>query len=218
MNEPRWPCPVCLVVKMDKVRVDGSATHGTPAGQPLILDHCSRCGGMWFELGEVQRLRRQRPEVLRARVPVRDRKHRAQCHSCRAFLDRDSPVCGACGAKTQLACPACERPMMRVPHAGVTLDICTKCKGVWFDHHELEAIWQMERSRVAARSDERGGFDVVAEDLLWMAPDAAFEGATGAAHIVDAAIDTAPALTENVADAAGNVFEILVTIVAALFE
>lgn len=218
MSEPRWPCPVCLGVKMDKVRMDGSAAHGTPAGQPLILDHCSRCGGMWFELGEVQRLRRHRPEALRARVPVRDRKHRAQCHSCRAFLDRDSPVCGACGAKTQLACPACERPMLQVPRAGVTLDLCTKCKGVWFDHHELEAIWRMERGRVVARSDGREGFDAVAEALLWTGPDVAVVGAVGAAQVAGAAAEAAPAFLEGVAEAAGNVFESLVEIVAGLFE
>ncbi len=217
MSEPRWPCPVCLGVKMDKVRMDGPAAHGTSAGRPLILDHCSRCGGMWFELGEVQRVRRQPPEALRARVPVRDRKHRAQCHSCRAFLDRDSPVCGACGAKTQLACPACEQPMLQVPRAGVTLDICTKCKGVWFDHHELEAIWQMERSRVVTRGDGRGA-DVVAEALLWTDPDVALLGAAGAAQVADAAAETAPALLEGVTEAAGNVFESLVEIVASLFE
>ena len=218
MSEPRWPCPVCLGVKMDKVRMDGSAAHGTPAGQPLILDLCSRCGGMWFELGEVQRLRRHRPEALRARVPVRDRKHRAQCHSCRAFLDRDSPFCGACGAKIQLACPACERPMLQVPRAGVTLDLCTKCKGVWFDHHELEAIWRMERGRVVARSDGREGFDAVAEALLWTGPDVAVVGAVGAAQVAGAAAEAAPAFLEGVAEAAGNVFESLVEIVAGLFE
>ena len=217
MSEPRWPCPVCLGVKMDKVRMDGSAAHGMSAGQPLILDHCSRCGGMWFELGEVQRLRGQRPEALRAHVPARDRKHRAQCHSCRAFLDRDSPACGACGAKTQLACPACVRPMLQVPRAGVTLDVCARCKGVWFDHHELEAIWRMERSRVAARNDGHGA-DVVAEALLWTGPDVAFLGAVGAAQVADGAAEAAPAFLEGVAEAAGNVFESLVEIVAGLFE
>ena len=214
MSEPRWPCPVCLGVKMDKVRMDGPAAHGTSAGQPLILDHCSRCGGMWFELGEVQRLRGQRPEALRARVPVREGKHRAQCHSCRAFVDRDSPVCAACGAKTQLACPACERLMLQVPRAGVTLDVCTKCKGVWFDHHELEAIWRLERSRVAARSDGQGA-DAVAEALLWTGPDVA---AVGAAQVADAAAEAAPTFLEGVAEAAGNVFESLVEIVTGLFE
>lgn len=212
MSEPRWPCPVCLGVKMDKVRI-GSA-DGTPT---LTLDHCSRCGGIWFELGEVQRLRRQRPEALRARVPVRDRKHRAQCHACRAFLDRDSPVCGSCGTKTQLACPACERPMLQVPRAGVTLDICTKCKGVWFDHHELEAIWRMERGRGAARSRGREGSPASVEALLWADPDVVFAGAAAAAHLTDSAAEAASAMPEAVAEGAGNVFESLVEVVAGIF-
>ena len=105
-----------------------------------------------------------------------------------------------------------------MPRAGVTLDICTKCKGVWFDHHELEAIWRMERGRVAARSDGREGLDAAAEALLWAGPDVAFVGAVGAAQVADAAAETAPAFLQGVAEAAGNVFESLVEIVTGLFE
>ena len=107
--------------------------------------------------------------------------------------------------------------MLQVPSAGVTLDICTKCKGAWFDHHELEAIWRLERSRVAARRDGQGA-DVVAEALLWTGPDLAFFGAVGAAQVTGAAAETAPGFLEGVAEAAGNVFESLVEIVAGLFE
>ncbi len=218
MSEPRWPCPVCLGVRMDKVRMGGSAAPGgAGSGQTLTLDHCTRCGGMWFELGEVQRLRRERPETLWARVPGRDQKHRAQCHSCRAFLDRDRSVCGACGAKIQLACPACERPLLRVPRAGVTLDVCAACEGVWFDHHELDVIWKMERNAVATHGGGQKISEVIVDALLWANPDAAFIGAATAAHIADAAADTAPALLESVSEAAGNVFESLVEIVAGIF-
>ena len=77
----------------------------TPVGagggdaEPLLLDHCPRCGGMWFELGEVQRLRSERPEELWARIPARGEPHRAQCHSCRALVDRDAHECATCGAE-----------------------------------------------------------------------------------------------------------------------
>ena len=65
MSETRWPCPVCLGVKMEKTVVG----KGEGGPDSLTLDHCARCGGMWFELGEVQRL-----ELRAARVAVvRDR-------------------------------------------------------------------------------------------------------------------------------------------------
>ena len=139
MTETRWPCPVCLGTRMEKTSL------GTGAGDapgPLTLDHCARCGGMWFELGEVQRLRSERPESLWAQIAARDERHRAQCHTCRAFVDRDAPKCAACGAKTRLNCPACDTRMLQVRQSSLTLDVCKRCKGVWFDHHELEAIWE----------------------------------------------------------------------------
>ena len=59
---------------------------------------------------------------------------------------------------------------------------------------------------------------LIAEALLWTGPDVAFLGAVGAGHVAGAAAETAPAFLEGVAEAAGNVFESLVEIVAGLFE
>ena len=141
---------------MEKTSLGGGkgGERGEGSG-PLTLDHCARCGGMWFELGEVQRLRSERPESLWAKIPARDERHRAQCHTCRALVDRDAPDCAACGAKTRLYCPCCDTKMLQFRQADLTLDVCKLCQGVWFDHHELEAIWEMERDRLVARG--RGG-------------------------------------------------------------
>jgi Zn-finger nucleic acid-binding protein len=59
----KWSCPVCLGATLQKSTIRDNA--------PLTLDYCKRCGGIWFDHGEVQRLR-----VL-ARVRV-DRQARAQ--------------------------------------------------------------------------------------------------------------------------------------------
>ena len=150
--EARWPCPVCLGVKMEKTPV-GSGAKGD---DPLLLDHCPRCGGMWFELGEVQRLRAQPRETLWTQVPSREERHRAQCHSCRALVDRDAHECVTCGAKTHLQCPVCEKDMLQVRHDSLTLDVCKRCKGIWFDHHELESIWELERDKLIARRGKSG--------------------------------------------------------------
>lgn len=221
VSETRWPCPVCLGIKMEKTSLGGRAGDASGA---LTLDHCARCGGMWFELGEVQRLRSERPESLWAQIPAREERHRAQCHTCRAFVDRDAPKCGACGAKTRLNCPACDTRMLQVSQSSLTLDVCKRCKGVWFDHHELEAIWKMERDRLVARQGGDGavartagtGADVLFETLFW-APDLVFVGAHVAGHAVAAAAEVAPAALDAVGDAAASVFEAILEIVGGIF-
>ncbi|WP_419165992.1 zf-TFIIB domain-containing protein [Candidatus Palauibacter sp.] len=221
MSETRWPCPVCLGVKMEKASLGAGGRGGEGA---LTLDHCARCGGMWFELGEVQRLRAERPESLWARIPARDERHRAQCHACRAFVDRDAARCGACGAKARLNCPACDTTMLQLRQSDLTLDVCKRCKGVWFDHHELEAIWALERDRVVARRGKGGspargaetGSEILLETLFW-APELVFVGAHVAGHAVAAAAEAAPAVLEAAGEAAASVFETIVEIVAGIF-
>ena len=217
VTETRWPCPVCLGVKMEKTTIGKS---GGGSG-PLTLDYCTRCGGMWFELGEVQRLSFEPPESLWSRIPARDEPHRAQCHSCRAFLDGDAPKCGACGAKTRLNCPTCDKRMLQVRQDSLTLDVCKRCKGVWFDHHELEEIWKLERDRIVAQRAKDGklartGEDVLFETLFWT-PDLVFLGAHATGRAVVAAVEAAPVAAEAVGTAAEKVFEAIVEIVASVF-
>ena len=221
VTETRWPCPVCLGSRCGRRR---SGRAGKVRGS-LTLDHCTRCGGMWFELGEVQQLAAERPDSLWSRIPVREDPHRAQCHSCRAFLDRDALKCDACGAKTRLECPACDTKMMQVRQNALTLDVCKRCRGVWFDHHELEAIWKLERDRFVAKRGKGGELerrkgdrasDVLFETLFWT-PDLVFLGAHAAGHTVAAvAAEAAPTALDAVGEAAGGVFETIVEIVVGV--
>lgn len=213
--ETRWPCPVCLGVKLEKLEI---------GSDELVLDHCPRCGGMWFELGEVQALGRKGPEALRGRVDERDDVHRAQCHSCGAFLARDDDRCPACGARNRLNCPMCTRRMKQVEHEGMVLDVCSHDRGVWFDHHELNAIWTLERDRLVEKYQSQGkvarvakdGSDVLLETLIW-APDLAFYGAIAAGEVASAAVEAAPAVLETVGEAAGSVFSAIVEIIGGIF-
>ncbi len=218
MSEPRWPCPVCLGVKMEKATV---ATRSDDDAGELTLDHCPRCGGMWFELGEVQRLRSEPPASLWTHVPARAERHRAQCHACRAFLDRDEPKCGACGARARLNCPACDTRMLWARRSELTLDVCKQCKGVWFDHHELEAIWELKRDQLIAQHGRRGGklsrstegegAALLFEGVLW-AP----ELLAAPAYAASAAAEAAPVVGEAVGEAASGVFETIVEIVVGV--
>src|ERR1043165_4728008 len=78
--ETRFPCPVCLGSQMEKIAL------GRP-GKILVLDHCGRCGGIWFEKGETQRLTWHSPAELWKLVPPRSHILRPPCHGCGTPLD-----------------------------------------------------------------------------------------------------------------------------------
>ena len=99
---PRLACPVCLGVTMDRVSVG--------PGGGLQLDHCRRCGGLWLEHGEVQRLRSHAPASLWGAIPRRDTPFHMHCHDCRGLMSRAEKACPSCGWNNVLDCPACDRP------------------------------------------------------------------------------------------------------------
>ena len=122
--------------------------------------------------------------------------------------------------------------MKQARYGDLTLDVCERCKGVWFDHHELSAIWQIEwqkalkkRRKLARRSSSDADGSLLVIDALTSSPDLLFYGAYVAG---DAAVASADALTqapgivgaaaEAVADAAAHVFEALADIVDGIFS
>src|SRR5687768_16496337 len=167
--EPRYPCPVCLGVQLRKTRLADRTSE-------LELDSCPRCGGIWFELGEVQHLRRHAPESLWARVPRREAS-RMLCYQCHASMDRNAETCPACEWRNTINCPSCDRPLEPQTHEGLRLDVCKKCRGVWFDHIELEAIWNLALSATQPRSLSKNRAGVAGDaslsvgEVLLFAPD-----------------------------------------------
>jgi Zn-finger nucleic acid-binding protein len=146
---PALPCPVCDDVRMRK------ATVG-----PVTLDHCNRCGGTWFEKGELKALvthasRGALVDALdRAAPDRRDGGPMVPCYACGTPYDRDRARCPACDRRNILDCPHCGRIMDRVQRRRVTIDVCGDCRGAWFDHAELTAIWD-EKVREAATRPRR---------------------------------------------------------------
>lgn len=216
-------CPVCLGVKMDKVMVGD-------AGARLALDACRRCGGVWFELGEVQRIRRQPLTALMGRLPMAREDVRTLCHGCHAPLDRNAEQCAACGESNHLDCPSCSTRMLRQQHGAIVLDVCASCKGVWFDRSELQEIWKLEVDRALAHQQVPEGMqpqlrDVVLLDALFWAPDLMFYGMVAGADVAGAtvtAIGSAPeaaaGAAEVVGEAAGGLFETIAEIIGNIFN
>jgi len=222
--ETRYPCPVCLGVSMEKVEVGRD--------RQLILDHCGRCGGIWFDAGELQRLRGRRAELLWKAIDRREQNFRMQCHSCHGFIERNAERCPSCEWKNVLDCPICQQPMEAATHHGVKLDACRSCKGVWFDHEELASIWRLELAtsvgKRGTRSRPVGAVEdsaLVVLEALSYSPWLALEGMHVAGHVIGAsgeALAHAPeavgGLVEVAGDAATSVFETIVDVISGLFS
>jgi Zn-finger nucleic acid-binding protein len=226
--EARLPCPVCLGVQMEKVQIG--------AGQrDITLDHCTRCGGVWFEKGEAQQLARFSPSDLWKVIPPRQTVASPPCHGCHAPLARDAERCAACGTKNELKCPMCDRTMERRQHAGLTLDVCSSCKGVWFDHAELRSVWSLAIAELSRTQPGRGagalavGGDVLLESLFW-APGLTLHAGAAMAHgvgsaasalgnvSVDGAASAAMGAAEAVGGAAEGLFEMIMDIIGSIFD
>jgi Zn-finger nucleic acid-binding protein len=234
MPEPevRHPCPVCLGVKLTKVRL-------AAAGE-LTLDRCERCGGIWFDEGEVAHLRRLRVEGVREEIRPADAVFRMPCHSCRAVMERDAEKCPACGWGNEFDCPLCSRPMKRREVEGLHLDFCGACRGVWFDQIELAEIWNLRAESFDGRKTGAGpvmagvaevGAGVgagVAEILFWNPELAVWGGravvggarvvASGLSQVAAAAPQAIGGAVEVGGKLAGTVFEAIADIVASIFD
>ncbi|MBA4388188.1 MAG: hypothetical protein C0404_09420 [Verrucomicrobia bacterium] len=54
-------------------------------------------------------------------------------------------------------CPKCKSSMERVKIAGVEIDRCTACKGLWFDEFELEALKVVKGTEAVDSGDAEAG-------------------------------------------------------------
>ena len=205
----------------------------------LTLDHCGRCGGVWFEKGEAQQLAQHSPSELFQRIPPRAAIPRPPCHGCGTPLDRDAVSCAVCALTNEISCPACYRTMERRQIAGLTLDVCASCHGVWFDHAELKSVWSLSaaefsRERTGGLSAAAGqaaaiGGDVLLESLFWapgLTVQAGAAAIEGAGHVVGAlgslsvegAARAAMGAAEIIGGAAEGVFDMIMEIIGSLFD
>ena len=229
--EARLPCPVCLGVTMQKAVVG--------AGPRVEIDICGRCGGLWLEHGEVQQLRSHRHTDVRVHFGPDAIQQVSQCHNCHAPLDRDAERCAACGQGNLLDCPHCDRTMRVLWRGPLRLDICTHCKGTWFDHHEVEALWGPQFDLALQRRNlQRSDAGSVAGDVgdlalhsLFYAPDLMLLGGAAVGEVaattasvmaqlpeaVAASPEAASAALEVITDAASGVFEVVIEVVVGIF-
>jgi len=100
-------CPKCERPTLEKREVEGTDVH---------IDACSKCGGLWFDAGELD-LTLGDLAVRGLTVPTGSESSTRRC-------------------------PRCGKPMsaFEYPQTYARIEMCGKCKGVWLDADEYEEI------------------------------------------------------------------------------
>ena len=114
-------CPVCKKQPMEKSQ--DSETK-------LEVDNCPECLGIWFDAGELETFYKSR-ELVKKFTPVGgDSVHHTYEISASARR-----------------CPRCRKGMERPLVGGISVDVCRDCRGIWFDHGELQKVTQIYKTR-----------------------------------------------------------------------
>lgn len=101
-------CPTCAV-PMDEM----PATP--PDGQPVIVDVCPRCGGLWLDADEIG--------VVVPELEV----VKGQAKMLAAAARRGTGI---------PACPRCFEAPLEIDALGLAVDYCAACGGLWLDGDE----------------------------------------------------------------------------------
>jgi Zn-finger nucleic acid-binding protein len=224
--EARYKCPVCLGPKMQKLKL------GTDNN--IVLDFCKRCGGIWFDYGEVKQLCSLQPNVLFNKIYLKKENYQMQCYLCHSFMDRNASKCEKCGWQNIIDCPICQKSMEITTYLDFHLDYCKTCKGVWFDNIELADIWNGKLNAFAnkhlfkvkdsAFTDNNAAtffVDILSYDpgLVVYGAEAIGEFAIEASSgIISNVPEIAGACAEGIGELAGAVFEIIAEIIGSIFS
>lgn len=208
-------CPVCLGLPLVKLRFklrsrESRAGHGA-SEQTLVLDYCKRCGGMWFDQGEVQQLQALDPKLLQKQIVLRPQDYFMPCHRCHKPMPRNQERCQHCHWENILDCPRCSKPMQVRDYQGLKLDLCQDCKGVWFDNIELAQLWNLslqggvQPGEGGPDGEQHGFSDILlgSADFILQDPFLTMEVIEAAPWMVEGLIEGAEALPEL----AGSLFE-----------
>lgn len=125
---PPLRCPACRNIAL-KAQTD-------PVTR-LEIDSCPSCRGLWFDAHELQRFLKS--DNLKTRF---------------MWSEAVEPLAsvGYVINTTRRTCPRCKVAMAEKLYAGVTLDFCNQCEGLWFDDGEVRLI--VERYKQGARTGD----------------------------------------------------------------
>ncbi|MBM3461971.1 MAG: hypothetical protein FJX76_07715 [Armatimonadetes bacterium] len=132
---PPLLCPACENIALK--------AHTDP-DTGLEIDACPSCHGLWFDANELSRF-----------LQSGSLKNRFMWSEAAEPL----ATVGYVISTAKCACPHCKSAMSEKQFTGITLDYCTKCKGLWFDDGEVRHI--VEKYKQGSRT----GDELVASEL-----------------------------------------------------
>jgi len=99
-------------------------------GKDLLVDYCEGCGGVWLDGGELDDAK-----------GIADAQDDRKVRLMRAIWQMRAEVRG----DKLMICPKCKSPTVQefMTGEGVTLDMCDRCKGSWFEKGELADICEL---------------------------------------------------------------------------
>jgi len=109
-------CPACRKIYLE-AKVDPDTD--------LEIDVCPECWGMWFDPNELAQF------------------FSSPTLKNRFFLPEETRPLETIGyviSSRARACPRCRKAMEEKSFAGVLIDICIHCQGIWLDDGELQRI------------------------------------------------------------------------------
>jgi Zn-finger nucleic acid-binding protein len=192
----RHDCPVCLGLPMQTLT-------WAVKERSLTLDGCDRCGGWWFDGGELamaaevqrsgmagsERLREYQYQIRMVAVPM-------HCHQCSSLMGRNLSHCPSCGWANVIDCPNCDVPMERQVHGSLVIDRCNQCDGLWLDRVELSLLDSLSRSPQLGKTMTSSAIDDPVVTDSWGA-NAIGEGVRGAVEVAMYAPELGSAVAEG---------------------
>jgi Zn-finger nucleic acid-binding protein len=106
------------------------------AVREATVEACPRCGGFWLDPPALAALAPPEP----VKVAIASARGRAgRCKGCSKVVTAPGP-CPGC-QRPAPACPSCGHAPMPIGNVkGVNLDVCTECRGIFFDAGELQLV------------------------------------------------------------------------------
>jgi Zn-finger nucleic acid-binding protein len=142
--EIRLHCPVCLGSPMGKLQLSNLPGSPSKSRNVLVLDYCTRCQGIWFDVGEVISTQKHihATDVLSQRGLLQSTSSQMHCHACHGLMDRNDSHCPTCDWQNQINCPICQQSMQLIQKDNLKLDQCSACQGIWLDAFEIRTLLQ----------------------------------------------------------------------------
>jgi Zn-finger nucleic acid-binding protein len=142
--EIRLHCPVCLGSPMGKLQLSNLSGAPSKSRNVLVLDYCTRCQGIWFDVGEVISARKHvhATDILSQRGLLQSTSSQMHCHACHGLMDRNDSHCPTCNWQNQINCPVCQQSMQVLQKDNLKLDQCSVCQGIWLDAFEIRPLLQ----------------------------------------------------------------------------